>query len=505
MPAKKPSKLKPAELRAALQTDLAACWHHARQLHPDHVPYAFVLYGVEDTPHLSPHVLTEESLNQVAQRYIAEGHHETLDEARQELRYSVADSPLFSELQDMLPSVDALMAPHEHALDETAGYALLAKAAMEAFEALDKNGLFGKNQQRERLLLAIMTEDAEKDWTLPSVKRLNPPNTFKRFKAETNSDAVFASCDALAISSDGKLLFSSESRELDARRQKWLHEIVAYDISGLQLKRRWSLPFPMGYLKVSCVSDGTVLALRSEYSGGKIKTTLVRFNQTGNTLIQESVLRGEPSSFTVSLDGSRIAIAMRDKTIQFLDANFRVIEVLTPKSPPMGISFLKSGDLLFATDAGVFRITAGYAISPTSFTSKAFKITIDRDEKLAAVSRWFSSLGPENEQNAEFGFTIVSLPTLNHVKSFSIPGHQLVKATLSSDGQLVAFEAHEIGTYRKFVAILNVATGKEIARRKSQFIDALAFFPGDKVLALAEGSSAKPKPVLLWPVPAVCS
>src|SRR5690349_2164381 len=100
MPGKKPVKLKPAELRAAFHKDIAACWEHAKKLHPDHRPYAFALYGVEDVPHLTPHVLTEESLKQVAGRYLQKGYYDTIEEACKGLRYSVADSPLFNDLEE---------------------------------------------------------------------------------------------------------------------------------------------------------------------------------------------------------------------------------------------------------------------------------------------------------------------------------------------------------------------------------------------------------------------
>src|SRR4029450_862892 len=131
-------KIKPAELRDALKVDLANCWQHARSLYPKETPYAFALHGVEGTPHLYPYVLTEEGLTQVARRYVTEGYHETVEEARKELRYSMEDSPYAGELESQLPHVDALIEPVEDSLDETEGYALLAKAAMEAFAALDK-------------------------------------------------------------------------------------------------------------------------------------------------------------------------------------------------------------------------------------------------------------------------------------------------------------------------------------------------------------------------------
>src|SRR5581483_11721737 len=118
----------------AFKADLAVCWQYANELHPNDKPYAFVLYGVESSARFTPHVLTEEGLTEVARRYLEKGHYETLDECREVVRYSVSDSPRFAELGNKLVSVNALTQPHAKFFqdEETAGYKLLAEAAMEA-------------------------------------------------------------------------------------------------------------------------------------------------------------------------------------------------------------------------------------------------------------------------------------------------------------------------------------------------------------------------------------
>jgi hypothetical protein len=141
-------QVRPVKVRAAFEQDLAACWRRSQALHPDHSPYAFVLQGLEGTPYFHPHVLTEEGLTQVSQQYVANGLHETVEEGRKELRYSVGDSPFAAELEQGLPTVNSLLQPREPALDEESDYSLLAKAAMEAFETLDKEGIFGNCKWR---------------------------------------------------------------------------------------------------------------------------------------------------------------------------------------------------------------------------------------------------------------------------------------------------------------------------------------------------------------------
>jgi hypothetical protein len=87
-------KLSPVKLKEAFDADLAAAWAADRSRRAEETPYAFVLYGVEGGPAwLWPYVLTEEGLTRVATRYLKEGYHDTLGEARDELRWSVADAP----------------------------------------------------------------------------------------------------------------------------------------------------------------------------------------------------------------------------------------------------------------------------------------------------------------------------------------------------------------------------------------------------------------------------
>src|SRR4029453_17096510 len=67
--------------------DLAAVWAYARHQHPKETPYAFVLYGVEAPTQLGAYVLTNEGLSRSAQEYVDQGEHQTIDEAREALRW----------------------------------------------------------------------------------------------------------------------------------------------------------------------------------------------------------------------------------------------------------------------------------------------------------------------------------------------------------------------------------------------------------------------------------
>lgn len=504
MASRKLLKIKPAELRAAFRKDLAASWARARALHPKHNPYAFALYGVEGTPELKPEVLTEEGLTKVARRYLDEGAYDTLDEARKGLRYSVPDSPFFGELDDCFATVDSLMKPYEAKLDETAGYALLAKGAMDAFEDLDEQKMFGTGRKRDQLLLMIVTEAADKDWTSTSAKRLNSAAAFRRFEASTKVEGPFVSCYAMAISPDERSLYFAGCREIDPEEEETVSEIVACDINGLRLKRRWSFSFPHfgdSGKALACSHDGaTVVVLRAQYSGESARALLMRFGKNSEAVLEQHHCAGEASAMALSHKGDRVAVAMFEETLHMLDARLQPLKVLQLESQPYSLRFLKSGELLVATASAIVRVDNDFEIKPTAYRRSSFDIVADDSEKLLVVARWFG-LGESKRDKEEFGIEILSLPSLELRRTILIPEHQLVTPAISPNGRYVAFEAHEIGKYRRFVAVFETATGREIARRKSDFIKALRFLRDNRTVAIGCSCHTKSEAVTLWRVP----
>jgi hypothetical protein len=501
MPAAKPRKPRPAALRDAFHHDLAAAWQHARTLHPDHTPYAFVLWGIEGTPRLTPHVLTEESLTQGARSYVEDGSYDTLEEARKGTRYSVPDSPLVAELDEMLPSVNALMAPFEDSLNETEGYELLARAAIHAFKALDEEKLFGSGEQREQLLLLVITEGTETDWLTPSARKLNSPAAFKRFDEETRVTGPFVCSDAIAVSPDGRSLYSAGSRETNPKTRASVSEIVAYDIAGLQLKRRWNFPCPSfgdAGRAICCAPDGTIVVLRVRYSSTIGDGTLMRFRPDSNEAIQQTEFRGDTRSLALAPDGSRLAMILHGLTVHIYDAAFTKQAVVWLDSPAHGVQLLRSGDLLVAADRGILRIDSAHEVKSTPYKKPAFDLSIDATEKLMVVSRWFPLRG---NQTTEFGLDIVSLPSLEVMRTILLTGHQLVLGVISPDGQRVAFQAHECGKNREFIAVFDTQTGQELARCKSSLTDDLAFLADSRTLAIAYSEHTTGEPIKLWPVP----
>jgi hypothetical protein len=504
MSSTKPFKLKPVQLRDAFIADLAKCWQKAQSLHAKDTPYAFVLFGLEGTPHFEPHVLTEEGLETAAKRYIENGYCETLAEGQKELRFSIEDSPYAAELEGELPTVNALLKPVEHILDETLGYALLAKAAMDAFVTLDKQGVFGIGKQREKLLLMIDTSFAQKDWTLPSVKRLNSWKAAKEYEEQTKIQGVYASCDTLTFSPDGRSLFFAGHRETKPGKEKSECEIVACDLKGLQLKRRWRHAFPRlnGFRDITCDQDGSsVLAIANHSVRGADKTMLMRFVSKGGCQIGNHILDGSAQCLAFSGDGCQIVVATGNEVLRFLDQQFVELRTVKIKSYPSDILPLRNGEVLVGCEKGILRANARSETTTTPFKKGVFRLSADKAEKFVLLSRWFDLFASDREKKLEFGFQVYALPKMKALRNIQIPGKQLVRAAISPNGKLIACEAHGIGKRTEDIVVFETKTFREIARRKSDSVSDLKFSPDSRLLAFTKEGYTTSEPIVVWRVP----
>ncbi len=495
------SEPSPAKLKKAFVQDMTRAWNGFRSGHAAETPYAFVLYGLEGglLPHLYSVVLTEESLTRVAQRYLEKGYHDTLEESRKALRYSVADSPHFASKQETLPTVDALLAPCGQ-MDETEGYALLAKAALAAFAELDEQGLFGTGKAREGLLLFIRTEDTEKDWTEASAKKLNPPAVFQRFQDETKIEGTFASCGSLARTADGGSFFACITRKdpsaKPGKSSEFMREISGFNRQGPRLTRRWTIP--ESGKDVACTPDGgMVVALQAERIDKVCHCNLVRLRSEMGAVMKRVDFIGEPSAMALAGDGSRVAVTTHDSKVRVFDGAFQLLHTVEPGSKPKGVVFLRGGALLIATDKGVLRMDTASGSLTEAVAVKASGLSVDDAEELLCVSRWFFVTGVERDPNA-FGVKVFRLASKELVGEFMVPGHHCVHGTISPDGKVLAMEAHQIGTMRKFILVFDVATGQEIARRKSPSLYQLSFLPDSQTLAIAFSGHVIGEPIAFW-------
>jgi hypothetical protein len=498
-------KIDPVKLRKAFETDLPACWQLARSLHPNETPYAFALHGVEGTPYFYPHVLTEEGLTQVANRYVADGYDENFEEARKDLRWSMEDSPYSDELNGKLSQVNALLEPVVHTLDETEGYALLAKAAMAAFAALDRKGMFGRGKEREKLVLLIETELADKDWSKPSAKRLNPPKVFRRYEKETRCEGVFATSEALLFSADGRQLFFTGSRAPKPEMDPDKEEVICCNVIGLRLKRRWAFSWARDSGQgtprdIACDAQGTLYVLRGLYADEQRATGVLRFTRDCEGVPKQLVLAGDPRDLALSADGSRVVVAIHQQPTYFLDQGLKVLEYRQVDSRIYKLQFLQSGELMALHDGHLGRLGADFAFTPILPELNLWDYSLDAAEELCVVSIRSEKArsGCEAKLRDKGGIQLLRFPSMDRVYSLQIPGYELTDAVLRPDGAYVAVSAQECDGPRSFVVVYETASGREIARRGCECCSRFALHPSREVVAIATAGHLKSEPVILW-------
>ena len=504
MPKSPPRKPSPAALRDAFLADLPGVWESFFEKYPHQTPYAFVLAGREHPVELTAHVLTEEGLTKVATRYVNDGYYDDLDEARDSLRYSVDDSPWFYEREGRLPAVDALWNPHADDTDDVTGYRLLAPAAMEALKRLDAKELFGTGRTRQRLLLAVITAETEEDWTGTSAKKLNPPAVYERFERQTKVEGVHAGCDTLAPSPDGRTMYAVVNRDLGEDGDDSVNELVAYDLKGRRLKRRWAFEFPTfgdAGLAIAPAPDGkSVVLMRRRYVDKTANVLLMRFGATRNKPAAQHEFEGEPASFATSPDGGTLAVGLNNKTLRLFDADFRPLATHPLEHRPVGLLFVNANALLVATDAGVLKVHARTGRASVAAAGSAHRLRPDAAQRLLAVSASPRNLLDKAPRAKGSVVRLLRLPSLKEVRSIAVPGHHAIGGTLSADEKLLALEAHEIGKPRRAVVVVDTATGREVARRESDFVRDLVFLRDNATLAIPTTGFTTSEPIELWKV-----
>jgi hypothetical protein len=408
--------------------------------------------------------------------------------------------------------VDALTRPHARRLDDDSGYALLAKAAIAALQELDAGGLFGKGAERNRLLLIIVTEDTPKDWSTESARKCNPAAVFARFEADTKVEGVYSASDTIAIAPDGNSLYSAGSRDKpDAAKDDDCSEMVAYDLRDARLTRRWTVEDPglgRSICRLAVAPDGhSVVAAGAKYADKISHCELWRFAANSGKVTHQRQFVGDFADLGQSAEGQRLAVTCHNKTLHLFDADFKPLARRAFEQKVRSPLFLRSGQLLLATDKGILSLDPAGDVEPTIVTPlRAFHLVADGGQTLLAVAQRThrpsaSEISYGRAPGTEFGVHLLRLPDFNPIRTILLPNHQVNRPTLSPDGRLLAFEAQEIGKPRSFLAIFDTITGAEIARREIDAMHQLAFLPDNQTLAIAVSKISTTEPIDFWRIP----
>ena len=176
----------PPLFRATFKVELLEAWRALRAAHPRQCFYSF---GVDIGACAECFLVTastEEGLVEVADRYVEKGGGDP-EQQRISLRWSTGDSPLQDRDQMFLSRSRAQRAvgpdPYDDSPEADAWFALVHDAAVQGLAELDREGAFGTNLERARLVLSIWGDQSDEE-RLAFVRSLNSPAIAERFARE---------------------------------------------------------------------------------------------------------------------------------------------------------------------------------------------------------------------------------------------------------------------------------------------------------------------------------
>ncbi|HTW94852.1 MAG TPA: DUF4303 domain-containing protein [Tepidisphaeraceae bacterium] len=507
-----PSRPSPSKLRDAFVADLTSVWAYAKHRFSGDQPYALILYGTEGgTAELHPQVLTEAGLAKVAQRYVDKKIYETVDEGIKALRYSTTDSPWFRDFVDRLPTVKGLCAPFSEQMYEDEGYKLLAKGAVEAFRVLDDQGMFGRDAEREKMLLAVVIEDIGVDYSLKTAKAANPPSVFERYKKHNQPESPYESVGSMSIAPDGKTLFAERSRANPKGKpggpNEFIQEFVAYTVNGSILKQRWVFdltPYKASGRVVRCSPDGScVVGLASRYDQDARRHLLLRLDTLTGDLLHQFAGIGEPASLALSPDGKQTVVGTHGGTVLLYDAAFQLRHKIDTQLGNQGLLFLRTtGELLVGGRWSFLILDPAAGQIKDAVDLPGFRLSANADESVLLASRWFdanTSFDP-SAKKAPFGVGLVSLPDCRLIREIQLPEKQLVLATLSPDGRHFAAKASPLEGYIRHGVVVDCETGQSVLDQRLQPSD-IAFFPDNRRVAFSTSNPGQGPPVNILEIP----
>lgn len=172
--------------RATLKEELLEAWRTLKGAHPDEHFYCFGMDIGACAEYLIVTASSEEGLTRVANEYVASAGGD-LAQRKTSLRWSTGDSPYQDRAQIFLSRSRALRDagpdPYDDSPESDAWWTLVFDAAARGLAELDREGAFGAELERTRLVLSIWGDQSDEE-KLDFVRSLNPPDVAARFARE---------------------------------------------------------------------------------------------------------------------------------------------------------------------------------------------------------------------------------------------------------------------------------------------------------------------------------
>lgn len=482
------AKLRKAVYQAAKQAFTAVRTKHSKESF-----YVFGLMTNTSAEYLYPVSNTEQALQRTVKKYRAEG---AKDENAGTLRWSFGDWSYTEEGEEFFEEVNEWLseATQFEDLDEDQvekQVAKLMKSVVAGLSDLDREGFFGKGDERPKVAVMIvgdLDQGQAREW----IQQLNPPAVASQFAEETQPTGKFVEIGPRKVS-EGVVVGVSQTGGVIVSGGD--NQIFAWRLSGLKAlfdKRVGRKPL-WGIRTLALARDGRELAIgwKSLYNddGGVERWSIDR----PKTLPSPPVLKGGVWTLDYSPDGRMLASGGEDGIIRLWDLSTckSIREMRGAKEDLEQVSFSADGQRLasIAREKKSLRIwdpSAGKNLHTLPCSGFAFAFTPDGKQAAVACER-------EPKSAAEIPFWDVKTGKL--VRRLKV-GFEIRSLAFSSDGKWLAVG----GSLPGIVELWDLKSEKCVQQLNPNYssINDLAFLPGNRQVAVVGWANEKRLPLLVW-------
>jgi|GEM_PF-4777379 len=154
--------------------------------------YTFAIYTSDLYRYFLPYYNTEEALKKTGEFYINKypSRYNDVEEIIKQIRWNCADWEYQEDYENFFDEINQILrnVPEQlNKLDEIEfnfTCQVLNDIIITVLSELNSTGIFGTNNQRNSIVITIAEDDPDKSSQLEIVKKLNPPEVYKRFKKE---------------------------------------------------------------------------------------------------------------------------------------------------------------------------------------------------------------------------------------------------------------------------------------------------------------------------------
>jgi hypothetical protein len=463
--------------------------------------YAFGLYTNDAAQYMYPFLLGEKGLEKIAKEYVTRGSYTAADAARN-LRWSTADSAY--ELSEQTYEFDDR--PDVYDLSDTAAarethYRL--NAAATALKELDKEGVFGRGEDRQNITLYIEGGDVNREWILKWAKKVNPRPVYDRFaKIGTPDDIVgtFTEFGTKKVYETKEYAQSADKKLIAAATA---YHLFIFDTTGP--KQLFGKGLPTGRDStalggVGMSGDGKLIAV-IPFGSGKDANSLFILSGKNWADLKTVKLKESPNAVRVSPAGDWIAVTDDAGALNIYEPTGE-LRASRPghKDWPRGLAVSPDGTRVATADGQTV------VLWETSKWTKLWTIkreidSLDFDStgKLIAGACYYARKEPEPRTAS-----IIDAKSGKVLREVKVDGFRIQHVRFSPDGNHLACAMRidsEDHCCTDKSALVEIKTSKVLDELRSDFeqVRDFAFLPHRGEIAVAVFGHTR-RPLVLWKV-----